>query len=253
MMIYLHKILPFFFLPLGVISVLIAVGAISRRRRWCLAGLGLLWVCAIPAASDQLMRAVEGRAMRMPAAAMPEADVIVVLSSRRIRAPGDAGVIEWQDPDRVLGGIALFHAGKAPFLFFPNGKMPWDSDANAVGPLSMQFAQKMGVPKASMDTTEKVMNTAQEARAIAERLKKRKETAFPPKVLLVTSAYHMRRSTLLFEREGLEVIPFPVDFQVEAGNKRTFLDLMPQAGALRQTEKALREIYGFLFYWVLSD
>ena len=120
-MIFLHKILPFFFLPMGMAFVLIAVGVISRRRRWCLAGLGLLWVCAMPVVSDQVMRAVEGRAVRMPAAAMPEADVIVVLSSSRIRAPGDAGVMEWQDPDRVLGGIALFQAGKAPFLFFPNG------------------------------------------------------------------------------------------------------------------------------------
>ena len=252
MMIYLHKILPFFFLPIGVTSVLIAVGLISRRRRWCLAGLALLWVCAMPAASDQVMRAVEGRAVRISAAAMPEADVIVVLSSSCTRAPGGARVMEWQDPDRVLGGIALFHAGKAPFLFFPNGKMPWDSDANAMGPLSMQFAQQMGVPRASMATTEKVVNTAQEARAIAESLKKRKEAAFPPKVLLVTSAYHMRRSTLLFEREGLEVIPFPVDFQVSAGKKWTILDLMPQAGYLRQTEKALHEIYGFLYYYLLG-
>jgi uncharacterized SAM-binding protein YcdF (DUF218 family) len=61
----------------------------------------------------------------------------------------------------------------------------------------------------------------------------------------------MRRSIFLFEREGLEVIPFPVDFQVAAGSKWTFLDLMPQADALRQTETALREIYGFLYYWVL--
>jgi hypothetical protein len=55
-MIYIHKFLPFFFLPLGMTSVLIAVGLISRRRRWCLAGLGLLWVCAMPAASDQPCR-----------------------------------------------------------------------------------------------------------------------------------------------------------------------------------------------------
>jgi len=249
-MIYIHKILPFFFLPIGVTSILIAAGVISHHQRWCLAGLGLLWVCAMPVVSDQMMRAVEGRSVRMPAEAMPEADVIVVLSSRRIRAPGDAGVMEWQDPDRVFGGIALFQAGKAPFLFFPNGKMPWDSDKAAVGPLAMQFAQQMGVPRASMATTEKVVNTAQEARAIAGLLKKRKEAAFPPKVLLVTSAYHMRRSTLLFEQEGLEVIPFPVDFQVATENEFTILDLIPRADALRQTEKALREIYGFVYYYL---
>ncbi|MCA1793216.1 MAG: hypothetical protein LC660_04965 [Desulfobacteraceae bacterium] len=117
-------------------SVLIGAGVISRLRTRCLAGLGLLWVYAMPVVSDQVMRTVEGRAVQMPAAAMPEADVIVVLSSRRIRAPGDGGVMEWQDPDRVLGGIALFQAGKAPFLFFPNGWAPWRSNEDGVGPVS---------------------------------------------------------------------------------------------------------------------
>nr|WP_320017324.1 hypothetical protein [uncultured Desulfobacter sp.] len=98
-MIYFHKILPFFFLPLGMASALIKAGVIFRWRRWRLAGLGLLWVCAMLAVSDQVMRAVEGRAVRMPEAAMPEADVIVVLSSWPIRAPGDARVVDWQYPD----------------------------------------------------------------------------------------------------------------------------------------------------------
>jgi uncharacterized SAM-binding protein YcdF (DUF218 family) len=130
--------------------------------------------------------------------------------------------------------------------------MPWVPDADAVGQVSMEFAEQMGVPRASMATTAKVANTAQEARAVAQLLKKRKEADSLPKVLLVTSAYHMRRSTLLFEQQGLDVIPFPVDFQVAAENKFTILDLMPQAGALRQTEKALREVYGFVYYYLLG-
>ena len=33
------------------------------------------------------------------------------------------------------------------------------------------------------------------------------------RVLLVTSTFHMRRAQRLFERQGLKVLPFPVDFQ----------------------------------------
>ena len=49
--------------------------------------------------------------------------------------------------------------------------------------------------------------------------------------------------------EDLDVIPFPVDFQVSAGNKWTFPDLMPQAEALRQTEQGFA---GDLWVLVLS-
>ena len=33
------------------------------------------------------------------------------------------------------------------------------------------------------------------------------------RILLVTSAFHMRRAQRLFERQGPKVLPFPVDFQ----------------------------------------
>ena len=39
---------------------------------------------------------------------------------------GDSSCIEWGDPDRFFGGLALFKAGKAQKLVFTGGKMPWD-------------------------------------------------------------------------------------------------------------------------------
>jgi len=63
----------------------------------------------------------------------------------------------------------------------------------------------------------------------------------------VTSAFHMRRSALLFSRAGLSVTPFPVDFRTSAA-PRSFMDLLPRAGSLESTETALREVYGYLYY-----
>jgi uncharacterized SAM-binding protein YcdF (DUF218 family) len=58
----------------------------------------------------------------------------------------------------------------------------------------------------------------------------------------------MRRAQLLFERAGLEVIPYPVDFRAGEGNDFTILDLLPNGGSLANTELALREFYGTWFY-----
>lgn len=251
-MLFFHKVIPFFLLPLGVTVALVLTGVVLRRKWLCLVGVGVLWICAMPVTSDLLIRLVEGGTVRMSADAMPKADVIVVLSSEHIRPPGDTGLSEWKDPDRIFGGIALYQAGKAPFLIFLNGWAPWRSDVAPVGHATMQLAQKLGVPPEHMMTTERVVNTAQEVEAVAKLLKKIKDIAASPTILLVTSAYHMRRSVLLFECADFEVIPFPVDFQVSAGKKWTILDLMPQAGYLWQTEKALHEIYGFLYYYLLG-
>ena len=60
----------------------------------------------------------------------------------------------------------------------------------------------------------------------------------------------MPRAKKLFELENLQVIPFPVDFQVSASREFSILDLLPAAASLSMTELALREIYGRIFYWV---
>jgi uncharacterized SAM-binding protein YcdF (DUF218 family) len=248
--IYLHKILAFFVLPLGLTFILVAAGVVFRRRFFLVAGLLLLWVSAMPVTSNLFMRAVEGWEVRLPAEAMPEADAIVILSSSRVLAPGDPHVSEWDDPDRFYGGIELYRAGKGPLLIFTGGWVPWRPGLEPEGRVLKEYALDMDVPPEHMLITDKVSNTEAEAPAVAELFGKREGVHLPPRVLLVTSAYHMRRAIMLFERAGLEVIPFPVDFQVSEGGKLTVLDFMPQGHYLRQTEIALRELYGYLYYKV---
>jgi uncharacterized SAM-binding protein YcdF (DUF218 family) len=248
--IYLNKILPFFVLPLGVTFILVAAGVLFRRRLFYIVGLVLLWVSAMPVTSDLVMRAVEGWEDRLPAEAMPVADAIVVLSSGRVLTPGDPPVSEWDDPDRFFGGIELYKAGRAPLIIFTGGWVPWGPGLEPEGKVLIRYAMDLEVPKEHLLTTDKVSNTEAEADAVAELLRKREGLRTPPRVLLVTSAYHMRRAILLFERAGLEVIPFCVDFQVSEGGKLTILDFMPQAGSLCQTGTALRELYGYAYYLI---
>jgi len=70
--------------------------------------------------------------------------------------------------------------------------------------------------------------------------------------LLVTSAFHMPRARRLFEHAGLGVTPFPVDFRLSAGGSLSVMDFLPGAEALGQTQAALRELYGRLFYRVIE-
>jgi len=98
-----------------------------------------------------------------------------------------------------------------------------------------------------------VVNTEEEAVAIRRLLEASKNSEVSsPRILLVTSAFHMRRAQGLLERQGLEVEPFPVDFQVRgawAGPLwRDPTQWVPSAGALDGSSRSLRELLGRLIY-----
>ena len=65
--------------------------------------------------------------------------------------------------------------------------------------------------------------------------------------LLITSASHMYRSLKIFQKQGMEVIPVPVDYQT--GNRLHLgsFDLMEGA---QQWNNLLHELIGLLAYWI---
>jgi uncharacterized SAM-binding protein YcdF (DUF218 family) len=67
-----------------------------------------------------------------------------------------------------------------------------------------------------------------------------------PRILLVTSAYHMHRAIVLFEHYGFTVTPFATDFKQEVPFSWTWRDALPSFGALSQSYRALHEYAGLL-------
>ena len=239
-----------FVLPVGITLLLVLAGLRLRRRSLIWTGLAVLWLSSTPFVSGLAVRAAEGWAERGLATDAPQADAIVVLSEGRVVAPGKAAVSEWRDADRFFGGVELFKTGKSPLLVFTGGAAPWEPNAAPEGDILAGYAKAMGVPDGQIVKTSRVTNTAEEAQAVSTllrgRLARPSRRGGPPKVLLVTSAFHMPRARRLFERAGLYVIPFPVDFKLSAGGTVSVLDFLPTAAALQQTELALREGYGRL-------
>ena len=242
----LSKLLPLAVLPLGLSLILLVVGLIGRWRWSVLAVLLLLWVFSLGLVSQGLWRWLEAPWQRRAATAAPRADAIVVLSGGRHPAPGAARVSEWEDPDRFLAGLDLYRAGKASRLLFTGGASPFRPGQSLEGQRYLQEARQLGIPAAAMASTPPVVNTAEEAAAIRQLLPAR------ARVLLVTSAFHMRRAQRLFERQGLKVLPFPVDFQARgrwAGPLwRDPSQWLPSARALDDSSRALRELLGRLVY-----
>ena len=244
-MIYLHKILPIFVLPLMLVIIVILIGLIRNKKKLIYMAIGVLYILSTPIFSNNFFKLVEGSEYRKNISAIDSGDAIVVLSGMlAINEIGDSTYVEWGDPDRFIGGMALFKAGKAQKLVFTGGKMPWNKTKKTEGEVLKDYAISNGIATEKIFITKDVENTADEAVAVRELISPSK------RIILVTSAFHMYRAKRLFEKEGFEVIPYKVDYKAAENLKVTVMDFLPSAGNLGMTETGVREIIGRLFYLI---
>ena len=273
-MFLLSKLLPLLLLPLGLALLLLLWAAMRRRRAPLLAALGILWLFGTPLTAEALWRWLERPYQRQSASALlrerpcmppPTAATAgspartpsnspacagVVLGTGRHAAPGPSRTSEWTDADRFFGGLEAYQqlrsSGLRPRLIFTGGWWPTQPLMPPEGETLRQQALSLGLPADSLSTTSRVRNTAEEAQVVARSL------PAGSSIVLVTSAFHMPRAARLFERQGLTVIPYPVDFQASgawAGNPLADpLNFLPSANGLSRSSRALNEAIGRTIY-----
>ena len=257
----LSKLLPLLVYPLGL-GLLLHLSALvaSRRDRKQLsyglsgAGIGVIWLLAMPITSRQLLWGLEEQAVRLTPTALPTADAVVVLGGGlRPALPPRQGVEVAEGGDRLLTGLRLMRQGKAPHLVTSGGQVHFTAaDPSPPEAVSAQLlAEELGLPAQQIITNAGSRTTAEEARDIGVLAQARGWH----QVLLVTSAFHMPRAMASFERSGLRVIPVACDFQLperRAFGKPTVgsvvQDLLPNAESLHQSTIALKEHLGSVLY-----
>ena len=159
-------------------------------------------------------------------------------------------IFEWNDPDRFFAGIELYKANKSNRLIFTGGKNPLTSDLPPEGDIYINEAISMGIPKEDLFTTYPVHNTLQEAQAI-KKLLNDEIPLIQKKIILVTSAFHMKRAKKVFENEGISVQPYPVDFKSDKSFFSSLLNplkFMPSSYSFNKSSSAVREIIGRIIY-----
>ena len=243
-MIYLHKILPLFLMPIMIVILLIVIGLYKKRNSFIYLAIALLYTLSTPIFSNAFFKLVEGEQHQKSIVSIEQADAIVVLSGMlSLHEINGEEYIEWGDPDRFFAGIALMKAGKATNLIFTGAKIGWAESSRTEGAALADYAADYGIPYDHIFVSPLVANTADEAVAV-------KKMALGNKIILVTSAFHMPRAQMLFENEGLEVVPYPVDFKSLTTDSVTFMDYLPNGQSLAKTEMGMRELIGRLFYWL---
>jgi uncharacterized SAM-binding protein YcdF (DUF218 family) len=270
---FLSKLLPLFFYPLGLSSVLITIALVIllwrskrapnttnssklistfKKNRFASTliaiALVILFLSSNEIFSKWLVRSLEWQ--YLPNGDIPKAEAIVVLGggTRPRIAPRPWYEVN-EAGDRILYGSWLYKQGKAPLLIVTGGRAEWLGEGgNPESEDMAAIAEFMGVPPKAIIQESQSFNTRDNAINTKEILAKRGIT----KILLVTSALHMPRSMEIFRKVGIETIAVPTDFlSVQNENSKglaAVLELLPSVDALRNTTNAIKEYIGLLVY-----
>lgn len=242
------KLLSLLFYPLGTSLLLVLFALVALRLEWrrsatamLLAGVAWLYACATGWGADFLMGRLERDYPSRAMSVVPQAQVIVLLggASRGHVHMGALADLNGQ-ADRLVHAAALYQAGKAPLVLITGGAPPGDrAEAEQI----KDILAVMGVPPRNMLLETASRDTHDNAVNCARLLRERGIT----QVLLVTSAFHMRRAEGVFAAQGVEVIPAPTDYQRLVGQD-VVPPWLPQAGNLYRSTLALHEFGGFWAY-----
>lgn len=249
MPLWTHKVLVIPFLPVGFCLTALLLSLLFRRRwptaRWLgWTGLAVLTLSSLNIVSNPLLRLLEDAYPPIRVPDCPPADAVVVLGGN-IHAESPAAAIDWNEAaDRFQRGVELIQAGKAPFLVFTAAAIPWRPTITE-GSLLRDEAIRRGIPPQQIVLTENLVeNTSGEAAELKSLMTRRAWR----RIILVTSAFHMRRSMRLMRAAGVNAIPFPADYLTHRQQPLEAIDFLPQAESVKNTEIVARETIGLLFY-----
>jgi len=253
-MYYLNKIIGFLVSPIGgaiaggIAAVIFArlgrkglakwIGGLTVAWLWLWMTPIMTWVVGVPLEREFL---VDGRVPMVES--FPKADAILLLGgSMGIETNVNSYAEMATSADRVWQAARLFKAGRASKIIATG-----DYAKDTTLPLLKDF----GVGEEAVSFLD-ARTTEEEAKGIRE-LFSRVEGG-EVKVLLVTSAWHMKRARLMFEKYApeIEVVCAPADFENTFTAEKTpvFKMLLPDPNVFMLNSVAFHEWVGIVGYKV---
>lgn len=143
--------------------------------------------------------------------------------------------------DRFIQGAKLKLQGRAKYILITgaNGSLLHNNFIEA--DFAREQLRQFNIPDSVILTEGQSKNTVENA-AYTKIILQNKHLA--PPYLLVTSAFHMRRSVATFQKAGINVIPYPCNYM--AGGNFTVTQLVPSPDVIAKWRIYIKEIVGYL-------
>jgi uncharacterized SAM-binding protein YcdF (DUF218 family) len=241
----LKKTLTVFFLPPGIFLVLLVAGMflVKRRFRSFLFGLFLLlYLLSIEPTKDLLLSPLENRYPIPSWSEIQRVDAIVVLGGGVLENAPDVdgpGALSSDSLVRVVAGYKLYARVNKPIIVAGGSVFGSKPEAE----VSRDTLYRLGVKQEFVLIEPESKDTNENALFVSAICKKRNWN----KIALVTSAYHMRRSLMLFGRFFNDIVPCPTDYKT-LRRGYGYWSLLPDATSLADTAIAVKEYLGIIYY-----
>ena len=208
-----------------------------KKKPWLVLPLLVIYLLSIRPVSNSFIKPLESCYVQPDVTELETAQAIVLLGGGSYEGVKDfdgEGQVSGSEANRLLMALRLHKALQLPIVL--SGGQVFAYSANEAD-IEYRVLKACGVEDKFLIKDSQSRNTAENAKYTKQICAQRNFG----KVILVTSAFHMSRSVMLFKREGLVVIPYPTDYQT---NKETVLDafaFVPNIGSLYNTAVAMKE------------
>ncbi|WP_241738963.1 YdcF family protein [Pontibacter beigongshangensis] len=240
-------------MPFLWVLALLLLAVFLKSLRWqktcLLSALALLLLFSNPFLSNEAWRAWEVEAM--PIKEVEKYDAAIILGGITGGTEHVADRVHTRrGADRFLHPLHLYRLGKVDKFIVTGGT------ATILGTGGVTEAEQLrqvlllaGVPAHNILLETQSRNTRENAANTAELLQKHPEL---DTLLLVTSAFHMRRSAGCFEKAGLNTTSFSADFY--ASDRRFTPDevLIPSIQAFSDWHLLIHEVAGYVIYKIMG-
>ena len=251
-MFYVNKIIGWVLSPLGMLflgcfggALLCRCGGRIGKRGLCRFGtlivvvsLGFLWLLSCGVVTRFIGVPLEGdEAPLVDTLELGGCDAVVLLGGGMGAHEACGRAEMFSAADRVWEAARQWKAHQ-------NGDLKLTLSGGGVEQSTVPLLKDLGVDERALVFFPEARNTEEEARMIAASSIRR--------VRLVTSAWHMPRARMLFERAGLEVVPVPTDYEMHycAELPLQIKDFFPSADALWRNSVAVKEWVARFCYWL---
>ncbi len=185
-----------------------------------------------------------------PVATLAHYDAAIILTgiTNQEKSPHDR-IYTAAGADRFLHPLQLYKQGLVKKIIISGGSgsllKKYSSEAAEI----KQVLVYAGVPETAILVEDKSRNTHENAQFTKALLLQHPELQ---KLLLVTSAFHMRRAAGCFKKEGVPVIPFSTDFYTMDRGFTPDKLIIPSEECLYHWQKLFHEIVGYVVYRIMG-
>lgn len=247
----LSKTLNYMVMPLTMIVLCWLLSFIVRnklwRRRLRAGGLVLLLFFSNEFLANEVMKAweIDGRAYKT----LDRYKLGIVLTGAVIpQVQPDDRVYFNKGVDRVIHTVQLYKLGLVEKILVSGGSGRIVDISEREADRFKEVMVLMGVPDSVIVLENATRNTHESAVAVKRILADGKYSSGD--CLLITSAFHMRRSLACYRKAGLQPDAFATDFYSQRQTYYVDAFIVPKLEALIIWHKLVREWVGFAAYWV---